>query len=92
MQVCQCLKRSSKKCGRNELSDLVQTSLDIDITRETSDELLQNMVESIAVKLRIVGHRKCLSLPKEEAKDPDAINNRTKGNLEVFQFQLDKFT
>ena len=49
------------------------------------------MVESIAVKLRIVGHRKCLSLPKEEAKDPDAINNRTKGNLEVFQFQLDKF-
>ena len=72
------LKRSSKKCGRNEVFDLVQTSLDTDITRETFDELLQNMVESKLVKLRTVGDRECLSLPKEEAKDGDAINNRTR--------------
>ena len=49
------------------------------------------MVESKAVKLRTVGDRECLSLPKEEAKDGDAINNRTKSDLEVFQLQLDKF-
>ena len=85
------LKRSSKKCGRNEVFDLVQTSLDTDITRETFDELLQNMVESKLFKLRTVGDRECLSLPKEEAKDGDAINNRTKSDLEVFQLQLDKF-
>ena len=85
------LKRSSKKCGRNEVFDLGQTSLDTDITRETFDELLQNMVESKVVKLRTVGDRECLSLPKEEAKDGDAINNRTKSDLEVFQLQLDKF-
>ena len=69
------LKRSSKKCGRNEVFDLVQTSLDTDITRETFDELLQNMVESKVVKSKTVGDRECLSLPKEEAKDGDAINN-----------------
>ena len=45
------LKRSSKKCGRNEVFDLVQTSLDTDIARETFDELLQNVVESHTVKL-----------------------------------------
>ena len=49
------------------------------------------MVESKAVKLRTVGDRECLSLPKEEAKDGDAINNRTKSDSEVFQLKLDKF-
>ena len=84
-------KRSSKKYGRSEVFDLVQTSLDTEITRETFDELHQNMVESSAVKLRTIGHRPCLSLPKEEAKDVDAISNRAKSDLEVFQLQLDKF-
>ena len=49
------------------------------------------MVESNAVKSRTIGDRECLSLPKEEAKDAHAINNRTKSGLEVFQLQLDKF-
>ena len=49
------------------------------------------MVESKAVKLRTIGERECLSLPKEEATDGDAINNRTKSDLEVSQLQLDKF-
>ena len=78
------LKRRGEKCGRNEVFDLVQTSLDTDITRKIFDELLQNMVESNAVKLQTIGDRKCLSLPKEEAKDADAVNNRTKSDLEVF--------
>ena len=85
------LKRSSNRCGRNEAFYLVQTSLDTDITHETFDELLQNMVKSKAVKLRAVGDRECSSLPKEEAKDGDAKNNRTISDLEVFQLQLDKF-
>ena len=41
--------------------------------------------------MRTIGDRECLSLPKEEAKDADAIKNRTKSDLEVFQLQLDKF-
>ena len=84
------LKRSSKKCGRKEVFDLVQTSLDTDTTRQTFDGLHQNMVESNAVKLRKIGHRACLSLPKEEALDVDAISNRAKSDLEVFQLQVDK--
>ena len=85
------LKRTSKRCGSNEVFDLVKTSLDTDITRETFNELLQNMIESKAVKLRTVGDRECLPQPKEEAKDGDAINNRAKSDLKVFQLQLDKF-
>ena len=49
------------------------------------------MVESKAVKLRTIGGRKCLCLPKEEETDGDATNNRTKSDLEVSQLQLDKF-
>ena len=41
--------------------------------------------------MQTVGHRVCLSPPKEEAKDDDAIIKRTKSDLEVFQLQLDKF-
>ena len=84
------LKSSSKNCGRNEVFDLVQTSLDPEITRKTFDEF-QNMVESNAVNLRAIGDRECLSLSKEQAKDADAINNRTKKGFEVFQLQLGKF-
>ena len=83
------LKRSSKKCGRG-----IWPSLNFPghwhYPREI-DELLQNIVESKAVKLGTVRDRECLSLFKVEAKDGDAINNRTKIYLEVFRLQLDKF-
>ena len=85
------LKRSSKKCGRNKVFDLVQSSLDNDITRETFDELLQDMIEVNAVKLRTRGERECLSLPKEKPKDLDLTANRTINDLATFQLQLDNF-
>ena len=77
------LKRSCKRFCTNEVFELVQTSLETEITHETFDELLQDMVESKAVKLQTVGEWECLSLHKEEAKDGDAINNITKNDLEV---------
>ena len=49
------------------------------------------MVEINEVTLQTIGDKERLSLPKEEAKDADVINNRTKSDLEVFQLQLDKF-
>ena len=64
--------------------------MDPEITRKTFDEL-ENMVESNAVNLRAIGDRECLSLSKEQAKDADAINNRTKKGFGVFQLQLGKF-
>ena len=45
------LKRSSKECGRNEVFDLVQTSLDTDITHHVFDKLLQNIVQINAIEL-----------------------------------------
>ena len=63
------LKRSSKKCGRNEVIDVVQSSLNIEITREAFDELLRDTIEVNAVKLQKIAERECLSLPKEEPKD-----------------------
>ena len=85
------LKGSSKKCGRNEVFDLVQSSLDSDFTRETFDELLQDMIEINAVKLRRIGERECLSLPKEEPKDLGMTTNRTINDLATFQLELDNF-
>ena len=79
------LKRSSKKCGKNEVFDLVQSSLDSDITCETFDELLQDMIEVNALKLQTIGERECLSLPKEEPKDLDMTTNRTINDLATFQ-------
>ena len=53
------LKRISKKCGRNEVLDLVQSSLDSDITQEIFHELLQDMIEVNAAKLLTIGEREC---------------------------------
>ena len=85
------LKKSSKKCGRNEVFDLVQSSLDSDITRQTFDELLQDMIELNAVKLQTIGERECLSLLKKEPRDLDMTTNRTITDLATFQLQLDSF-
>ena len=84
-------KRSSYKFGRNEVFDLVQSSLDRDITRMAFDELLQDMIEVNVVKLRTIGERKCLSLPKEEPKDLDMTRNRTINDLAAFQLHLNNF-
>ena len=46
------LKSCSKKCGRDEVLNLVQTSQGTDTTRGTFDELLQNMVQMKAVNLQ----------------------------------------
>ena len=48
------------------------------------------MTESNAVKLITIEDKKSLSLPREEGKDVDAINNRAKSDLEVPQLQLEK--
>lgn len=45
------LKRSSKKCGINEVLELLQNSLDSDITCGTFDEPLRNMCKVNAVKI-----------------------------------------
>ena len=77
--------------GQKRGFDLVQSSLDNDITCETFDELLQDIIEVNAVKLQAIGEREYLSLPKEEPKDLDMTTNRTINDLATFQLQLGNF-
>lgn len=49
------------------------------------------MTEVNAVKLRTVGERQYLSLPKEEPKDLDMTTKRIINNLATFQLQLENF-
>ena len=91
MLIIASITTLKRKCGRNEVFDLLQSSLDSDITREIFVELLQDMTEVNAVKLQTIGERECLSLPKEEPKDLDMTTNRTINDLAIFQLQLDNF-
>ena len=65
----QTLKRKNKRCGRDEVFELVKDSTDDDtVTKETFDKLLNQLINSNSVKLNTVGNRECLSLPTESNK------------------------
>ena len=60
----QTLKRKNKRCGRDEVFELVKDSTDDDtITKETFDKLINQLINSNSVNT--VGNRECLSLPTE---------------------------
>ena len=65
MASIQTLKRSNKKCGKDEVFELVNNSLEKEISREIFESLLYRLTEKQSVKLNILGKRTCLSLPKE---------------------------
>ena len=65
----QTLKRKNKRCGRDEVFELVKDSTDHDtVTKETFDKLLNQLTNSNSVKLNTVGNRECLSLPTKSNK------------------------
>ena len=65
----QALKRKNKRCGKDEVFELVKDSTDDDrVTKETFDKLLNQLINSNPVKLNTVGNRECLSLPTESNK------------------------
>ena len=65
----QTLKRKKKRCGRDEVFELVKDSTDDDtVTKDTFDILLNQLINSNSVKLNTVGNRECLSLPTESNK------------------------
>ena len=65
MASIQTLKRSNKKCGKDEVFELVNNSLEKEISREIFQSLLYLLIEKQSVKLNIIGKKTCLSLPKE---------------------------
>ena len=59
----QTLKRNNKKWDK-EVFRLVQESAESEVTREISEKRLDTLVESHSVKIKLLGTRACLSLPK----------------------------
>ena len=65
----QTLKRKKKRCGRDEVFELVEDSTDDDtVTKKTFNKLLNWLINSNSVKLNTIGNRECLSLPTESIK------------------------
>ena len=56
----QTLKRKKKKCGRKEVFNLVNESIEYKISLETFNETLNSLIENETVTL----NRECISLPK----------------------------
>ena len=64
MASTQTIKRSYKKCGKGEAFELVNNSLEKEISREIFESLLYQLIGKQYVKLIALGKITCLSLPK----------------------------
>ena len=79
----QTRKIQNKRCGRDEVFELVKDSTDDDtVTKETFDKLLNQLINSNSIKLNTVGNRECLSLPTES-------NKRNQQNLKENHFNVE---
>ena len=62
----QTLKRNNKKCGNEEVFQLVLESLDSDIDQETFDKILEFLIKNQKVKTICYENKICLPIPKED--------------------------
>ena len=84
------LKRSNKKCGKEEVLHLVE-SVDSEVTIEHFEELLDKFIKCHSVQIKLFGTRTCLSLPKgaQYSKSHKEFNESLR--LDVNK-ELSKFT
>ena len=61
----QTLKRNNKKCGNDEVFDLVSESLVNHVEREFFDKELEVLIKDQNVKSNFYANRTCLSIPKK---------------------------
>ena len=59
------LKQRTKKCGREEVSKLVNDTLCNEICKDLFNKTLNNLIEKHFIKCNIISNRKCLSLTKD---------------------------
>ena len=59
------LKPGNKKCGREEVSKLVNDTLHNEICKDLFNETLYSLIENQFIKCIIISNRECLSLPKD---------------------------
>ena len=90
----QTLKRSKKKTGNEEVFNLVQSSIEYDVSREQFDETLTTLVKDNSIKSNTVGDRVCLSLPKDQQEnnmEPQANTLTSENNMkeEFYNFKED---
>ena len=65
MASIQTLKPSNNKCGKDEVFELVNNSLQKEPSREIFESLLYWLTEKQSVQLNVLEKITCLSLPKE---------------------------
>ena len=71
------LKIKNKKCGPEEVFNLVKDSLETGLTRENFNECLGDLISNKSVKHNTINSRECLSLPKDEINHDDSNNDDT---------------
>ena len=76
MASIQTLHCSNKKCGKDEVLELVNNSLEKEISREIFESLLYQLTEKQYVKLNVLEKRTCLSLPKESQLNTEREGGR----------------
>ena len=59
------LKRGNKKCGREEVSKLVNDTLCNEICKDLFNETLDSLIENQFIKCNIISNQECLYLPKD---------------------------
>ena len=86
------LKRSNKKCGKEEVLHLVQESVDSEVTKEHFEQLLDKLIKYHSVQIKPVGIRTCLSLTKgaQYSKSRKEFNEslRLNVNEELSKFKV----
>ena len=80
------LKRNNKKCGNEEVFELVLESLENDIDRNLFDETLEELVQNQKVKTSCYANGTSLSIPKEHP-----INNANTTVNDTLKDDLDNF-
>ena len=80
----QTLKIKNKKCGRKEVFNLVNESIEYKISLETINETLNSLIENETVTL----NRECISLPIENIQEIDTENEDINGHFHQFKNDL----
>ena len=65
MASVRTLKWGNKKCGREEVSKLVNDTLCNETCKDLFNETLDSLIEKQFIKCNIISNRECLSLPKD---------------------------
>ena len=79
------LKRNKKKCGRLEVYDLEQESVEFKISSELFSETLNSLIENESVTDNAFRNRECISLPKENFQETETEKQISRNNFISFK-------